>query len=139
MKGKFVPRNPSKYMGNPTEIIFRSKWELDIMRLLDTNDDVIGWGSEEVVIPYISPVDGKRHRYFTDMIIKKKNGDVVLVEVKPFKQTQQPKVSQKQTKQYIQEVATYVINKAKWKAAEEYCLLRGWKFQILTEKEIYGK
>ena len=139
MQGKFQPLNPSKYMGNPTNIVFRSKWELDVMRLLDNNSEVVGWGSEEVVIPYRSPLDGRVHRYFTDMIVKNKNGEVIIIEIKPYQQTQQPVPPKKQTKRFINEVTTYVVNQAKWKAAEEYCNSKGWKFIIMTEKEIYGK
>jgi len=139
MQGKFQPLNPSKYMGNPTNIVFRSSWELAVMRLLDNNPEVVGWGSEEVVIPYRSPLDGRVHRYFTDMIVKNKNGEVIIIEIKPYQQTQQPVPPKKQTKRFINEVTTYVVNQAKWKAAEEYCNTKGWKFMILTEKEIYGK
>jgi len=73
------------------------------------------------------------------MVVKKRDGETIIIEVKPFSQTQEPKRPKTQNKQYIHEVTTYVVNKAKWDAAEAYCNARGWKFQILTEKEIYGK
>ena len=38
----------------------------------DKNDDIIYWASEELAIPYINPIDKKRHRYFPDFIIKTK-------------------------------------------------------------------
>lgn len=31
---------------------------------------------------------------------------------------------------------TWGVNEAKWKAAEEYCKDRGWKFIIMTEHEL---
>jgi len=139
MKGRFQPKNPKKYIGNPTNIIYRSSWELHLMLFLDSNNDVVGWGSEEIVIPYISPMDNKMHRYFPDMIVKKKNDEVILIEVKPYQQTQEPKVPQKRTRTFLNEAATYLINQAKWKAAREYCADRKWTFQIITEKELYGK
>jgi hypothetical protein len=139
MKGRFQPKNPKKYIGNPTNIIYRSSWELHLMMFLDSNDDVVGWGSEEIVIPYISPMDNRMHRYFPDMIVKKKNNEVILIEVKPYQQTQEPKVPQKRTRTFLNEAATYLINQAKWKAAREYCADRKWTFQIITEKELYGK
>jgi hypothetical protein len=139
MKGKFTPKNPSKYLGNPTNIIWRSKWEMDLMRLLDSNPDVVCWGSEELVIPYVSPLDGKYHRYFTDFIMKNKKGEVFVIEVKPYKQTQQPEKPKRQTRRFIEEIKTYAVNQAKWKAATEYCKDRNYQFIIMTEKELYGK
>ena len=109
------------------------------MMEFDKNPDVVGWNSEELAIPYRSPVDGRVHRYFPDMLVKKRNGDVILVEVKPYHQTQEPKGPPKRTKAFIYEATTYLVNQAKWKAAEEYCKVRDWKFQIITEKELYGK
>jgi hypothetical protein len=139
MQGKFTPKNPGKYLGNPTNIIYRSKWEFDLMRLLDSNPDVVCWGSEEVVIPYRSPLDNRIHRYFTDFIMKNKKGEVYIIEVKPFKQTQPPVKPSRQTKRFVEEVKTYAVNQAKWKAADEYCKDKNYKFIIMTENEIYGK
>ena len=34
------------------------------------NSSVQEWGSEEIVIPYVSPVDGKRHKYYPDFYVK---------------------------------------------------------------------
>ena len=59
-----------------------------------------------------------------------------MVEVKPLRQTKQPKKQKKQTKAYITEVVTYAINQAKWEAAKEYCKDRGWEFMLITEKEL---
>ena len=56
-QGKFRPRNPSKYAGDPTNIIYRSHWELKLMSYLDKHTHVMKWSSEEVVIPYKSPID----------------------------------------------------------------------------------
>lgn len=108
---------------------------------LDESSTILGWNSEDVVIPYISPVDGRAHRYFVDFLVvaKAPNGDkvITLIEVKPFAQTQLPKASAKKTKErYMNEVATYAVNQAKWAAAEAYCAKRGWKFTVLTENDI---
>jgi hypothetical protein len=139
-QGSFRPRNPDKYQGNPNNIVYRSLWELKLMRYLDDHSEVISWGSEEVAIPYRSPVDGKIHRYFPDFVVKKKNRDgtssTIMIEVKPRAQTIEPKVQKKATKKYINEVMTWGINQAKWKAAENYCQDRMWKFQLMTEKEL---
>lgn len=139
--GKFIPTNPKKYSGDPTNIIFRSLWEKKVMTKLDTSPQVIEWGSEEVVIPYISPIDGKVHRYFVDFYARiqyaDKNTKTFLIEVKPKKQTQEPKKQKRITKSYITEVATWGVNSAKWKAATEFCLDRGWEFKILTEDDLF--
>jgi hypothetical protein len=144
-KGVFRARNPKKYKGDASNIIYRSRWELKLMAHLDMHPDVIEWSSEEIVIPYRSPIDGKRHRYFVDFYVKKRNAngviESVLIEVKPLAQTKPPDVThvlnkQKPTRRYINEVMTWGINSAKWQAAEEYCKDRGWKFVIMTEKEL---
>jgi hypothetical protein len=139
-KGKFQPRNPQKYLGDPSNIIYRSRWELKFMRWLDNHPGVLQWGSEELVIPYRSPIDGRVHRYFPDFIIKKKTPDgkvdTVIVEIKPFAQTKPPTVQAKATKRYITEVQNWGINSSKWEAAVNYCKDRGWKFEIITEKEL---
>lgn len=137
--GRFVPNNPTKYLGNPTNIWYRSMWERRVMVHLDTNSSVLEWSSEEIIIPYLSPIDNRYHRYFPDFFVRTNIGAIIL-EVKPRAQAIMPeKKGEKVTKRYLQEVMTYGINQAKWKAAEEYCLDRGWKFKVITEKELFGK
>lgn len=139
-KGYFKPINPSKYKGDLSNIIYRSGWEAKFMAFLDKHPDVIQWSSEETIVPYKSPVDGKWHRYFPDFIVKKKNRDgkieTVMVEIKPEAQTKEPVKKKTINKAYINEVMTYGVNQAKWAAAREFCEDRKWKFQIITEKEL---
>lgn len=138
--GRFTPKNPKKYVGDHTNIIYRSSWECKVMSWLDRNDDIISWASEELIIPYKSPVDNRVHRYFPDFLVKVKTRDgksrTMLLEVKPKKQTIQPVPRKRVTKQYLNEVTTYAVNVAKWDAATEYCLDRGWEFKILTEEHL---
>ena len=138
--GQFRPRNPKKYIGDSNNIIYRSTWECNVMSWLDLNDNIISWASEEVIIPYISPVDNRYHRYFPDFLVKVKTREgttkTMMLEVKPKKQTRPPEPQKRKTKQYINEVVTWGINQSKWKAAEEYCLDRGWEFKILTEEHL---
>ena len=139
-KGKFSPRNPQKYLGDYKNIIYRSTWECKVMAWLDKRPDVIAWSSEEMCIPYLSPVDGKMHRYFPDFIVKVKQestGQVVtlMIEVKPDKQSRPPQKKSRITKQYIQEVVTWGVNQAKWKAAIEYCKDRKWEFMVMTSTD----
>jgi hypothetical protein len=138
--GKFTPKNPQKYVGDHTNIIYRSSWECKVMSWLDRNTDIISWASEELIIPYVSPVDNRTHRYFPDFIVKVKSKDgktkTMIIEVKPKKQTKEPEKKKRVTKQYIQEVVTWGVNQAKWKAATEYCLDRGWDFKLITEDHL---
>jgi hypothetical protein len=140
-QGKFRPKNPSKYKGNPTNIQYRSGWELKLMNYLDTHPEVIQWSSEEVVIPYKSPVDRRIHRYFPDFVYTSvRNGkrDTVMVEIKPYAQTVPPALAEgkKVDRRYKTKVITYGINDAKWRAAREFCADRGWQFRIMTEYDL---
>lgn len=140
LKGKFSPKNIHKYRGDYRNIIYRSSWELKFMKYCDERDTVLEWGSEEIVIPYRSPLDNRIHRYFVDFYVKIKdsNNNITkyLIEIKPKKQTVEPKIPKKRTKSYIYEVTEYVKNQAKWSAAEDFCLDRNWKFMILTEDNL---
>lgn len=140
-QGKFVPKNPNKYKGDPTNIVYRSRWELVVMMKFDSHPDVVEWSSEELVVPYRSPLDNKIHRYFPDFIMKRKDKDgkikTFMIEVKPKAQTVPPKVQNKVTKRYINEVATWGVNSAKWKMAEQYCADRGWEFMKITEDDLF--
>lgn len=142
-QGFFKPKNPSKYIGDPTNIVYRSGWEKRVMDWCDTNSNVIRWGSEEIVIPYVSPVDGRVHRYFTDFYVEAvgRDGGVrkMILEVKPAAQTQPPAQPKRKTKRYISEVVTYGVNQAKWKAAKEYCDDKGWEFSVITEQDLFKK
>lgn len=139
-KGRYRVKNPAKYKGDINDVIYRSGWELKFMNWCDTTDSVLEWGSEIAVIPYISPVDKKIHRYFVDFYIKVKdkagNTKKYLVEIKPKKFTQEPIKPKKVTKNFIEEVFTYGVNQAKWKAAREFCEDRNWEFIVLTEDEL---
>jgi hypothetical protein len=138
--GTFTPLNPQKYKGDYKNITYRSSWEKKVMIWLDKNPGIISWSSEEVIVPYKSPADGKWHRYFVDFYVQVKtvNGELKseLWEVKPKKQTSEPQVKKRITKQYINEVVTWSINQAKWAAATEFCKDRGWSFRILTEDHL---
>lgn len=131
-KGKYKLKKPEKYDGDHTQVIYRSGWERFAFKWCENQEDIKSWSSEETIIPYISAVDNKYHRYFVDLKLNMRDGSVVLVEIKPDKQTRPPK-SKRRTKRFISESLEYVKNECKWKAAKEYCLDRGWHFQIWTE------
>ena len=141
LQGFFKPINPKKYKGDSTNIIYRSSWELKAFMYMDMNDFVISWSSEEIVIPYISPKDGKVHRYFPDIFAKmqtKTGIKTFLIEIKPECQIQPPKPPKKKkvTQRYLNEVMTFSINQAKWSSAQDYCKKMGWEFVTLNEHEL---
>ena len=139
-RGKYQPSYPKKYKGDPTNVVYRSLWERRFMNYCDNNENVLEWGSEEIALPYRSQLDNKIHRYFPDFYIKicESDGSIqkYIIEIKPQKQTIEPKVQKKKTKGYIFEVKEWVRNQAKWKVAQEFCEDRQWKFKIITEHEL---
>ena len=141
-KGKYQPSFPKKYKGDPTNIVYRSLWERTFMKYCDTNENILEWFSEEICVPYRSPIDNKIHRYFPDFYIKVKesNGSIkkYIIEIKPKKQTIEPQVQKRKTKGYIYEVYEYAKNQAKWEAAKEWCADRGYEFKVLTEDNLFG-
>ena len=138
-KSKYNPENPNKYVGNFDKIICRSTWERKMCKYLDLNEKVKKWSSEELAIPYYSPVNRKWRKYYPDFLceIEDKTGKIVkyIIEVKPEKQTKHP--IQKNKRKYLNEMATYTINTCKWKAAIKLCEDNGWIFKIITEKELF--
>jgi hypothetical protein len=142
-QGKYAPLNPQKIIGDPNNLVYRSSWEKVVMSRFDVAPFIIKWGSECLYIPYRSPKDKRIHRYFIDFVIVTKKDNkyqVTLIEVKPNSQTKVPrKTERKSDKTYLTEGITYLVNQAKWSAAEEYCKQKGFNFMILTEKEIFNK
>ena len=141
IKSIYKPSHPEKYLGNSNNIICRSSWERQFCRYCDTNPNVVKWASEELAIRYISPVDGRPHRYYPDFLIevKEKSGKLkkYVIEIKPKKQTQPPVKKKRVTKGFILEAKTYAVNQAKWKAAVEFCNDNLIEFKIITEDELY--
>lgn len=140
-QGKFKPKNPKKYNGDPTNIIYRSSYELKFMNYCDLTESIDQWKSEEIFIPYKSPIDGKTHRYFPDFFVKYKdknnNNRTLIIEIKPEKDLKMPPTNpQKRTKSWAYQVQTWMKNQAKWNAAEEWCKDRNYEFKILTERDL---
>jgi len=135
-KGRYLPKNPEKYIGNPQNIIYRSNWEQRLFYRLDNDPGVAKWASEEFSIPYLSPIDNKIHRYFPDVYVENVNGEKFVIEIKPSKETKLPEKKASNSKRYLTEVSTYLINKSKWEAAIKFCEEKGWSFKIITEREL---
>ena len=138
-KGWFRPKNPKKYKGDAANVVYRSNWELRVMKHFDEDPNILWWASEELVIPYRSPIDQRMHRYFPDFIahVRQKTGKekTIVIEIKPEKQTKKP-IQKRQTRKFLEEAATYAINQEKWRAADIFCQKEGWDFMVLTEKDL---
>ena len=135
-KGIYRPSYPKKYVGDPNRIVYRSLLERRFMLYCDRTEDIVNWASEEISIPYISPIDKKLHRYYPDFIVKTSKGKKLIIEIKPYRQVSQPKAPKRKTKSYLREQLEYIKNNAKWKAAKAFCEDKGFEFKILTEKEL---
>lgn len=149
-QGQFRPGNIKKYTGDVNNIVFRSGMELCLFKYLDGNPNIVGWSSEETIIPYILPtidqktkkVVNKMHRYFMDVKaeVRMKDGTTktYLIEVKESTQTRPPKLPKtgKKTARFLREQQTYNVNHVKWETAEKVCQKMGWEFLIMTEKQL---
>lgn len=137
--GYFDKYNPLKYRGD-RPIIYRSGWELQFMRLCEFNPEVLEWSSESIVIPYtmkeLCKKTGKfvekRHNYHADFVVVLKNGDKILIEIKPLSQS--PK-----TESSIQRDPVHYKNARKWKAALNWCKLNNYKFRVINETHLKTK
>lgn len=133
--GRFLPKNPSKYLGDHNRIMWRSSWELRLFQWLDTTPAIIQWASEEFSIPYLHPFDGKVHQYYPDALViyKDKYGNIKkeIVEVKPYKETVLTPRATDRDKQAL------AINMAKWRFASDFATKQGLTFRVITEKSMF--
>jgi len=139
-KGLFKPKNIEKYQGDPCKITYRSLWERKFMVFCDNNPNILKWSSEEIIIPYIS-IDNKIHNYYVDFWVKIKTKlgiETFLIEIKPLKQCQPPKIkdNKKISKKELQEIKKWNINTKKWLYAKKFAEEKNWKFKILTENHL---
>lgn len=136
-QGVFVPKNPAKYQGT-TPIVYRSSWELRVMRWFDGNPSIMLWASESLVIPYFFEYDNKMHRYYVDFLARMVRRDgsqaTFAIEVKPYKETLPPTTRKRE--RLLTESETYMKNQAKWAAAKAFCDAKGITFIVLTEKDL---
>jgi hypothetical protein len=97
------------------------------MKWLDEKTDVIEWSSEELSIAYKSPVDNRAHRYFPDMLAKIRQPDgsikTILIEIKPEKQTKEPKKQKKYLKSILQRLQHGVSTKLNGKLQKIFVMI----------------
>ena len=133
LRGKYKLKCPEKYIGDPTKVIYRSRWELRTFQFLEKNPNVFKWASEEIKIPYFD-YKGKLHRYYPDLYFELRNGKKYLVEIKPASQTRPPTTSNH--RRFIKEQVRFKINQAKWEAAKDFCARSGLEWRIWTERDL---
>lgn len=133
-KTRFTPKNINKYIGDASKIVCRSLWERNVCKFCDETPSIIKWSFEEIIVPYINPLDKKFHNYYPDFLIQFKIDEQIktwMVEVKPKKQTYLKENASKKEK------IAWITNSAKWEAAKKYCEKNNMEFKIITEKEIF--
>lgn len=134
-QGKFTPKFPEKYIGTKSPT-YRSSWEFYFMKFCDEHPSVAKWASESIRIPYRNPLTGKHTIYVPDFFIAyaDKGGKqrVELIEVKPANQTHREKLGRSRVNQ-----ASWIVNQAKWEAANAYCKQKGIRFRVITENDIF--
>jgi hypothetical protein len=133
-QGVYKVTNPLKYVGK-REPRYRSGWELAFMRFLDSNDHILQWASESIVIPYRHPLTGKMTNYVPDFLITYRTRDnrmcAEVIEIKPKKQ------SVLESKASARDRAVVAINYSKWDAATKWCRRQGLQFRVITEDDIF--
>ena len=133
-QGVFQPTNPAKYVGKKSPR-YRSGWEMAFMRFCDTNDHVLQWASESIVIPYRHPLTGKMTNYVPDFLVvyRDKNNTMKaeVVEIKPKKQ------SIIESKASNRDRAVVAVNYAKWDAATKWANRNGLHFRVITETDMF--
>lgn len=135
-RGRFTPKNPQKYVGKVSNIIFRSSWELRMMQFFDNSPSVLQWCSEEFSISYKKPTDGRIHQYYPDFMVVyvDKSGITKreIIEVKPLKETVlQPGANERDR-------LVWLINQAKWEAANAFAAAKGATFRVITEVSMFN-
>lgn len=151
VSGYYQLINKSKYISDPTKIVYRSSLELKFCTFIDKNPRILKWGSEVVGVPYQGS-DNKPHTYWMDYyveILNPKNPagyDRLLIEVKPSQEVDKiiknlpPQKPLKSTPTSLRNweyaILEHYKNKLKWVAAQEYARIKGMSFQIVTEKTL---
>jgi hypothetical protein len=144
-QGKYKIKNVQKYIGDPTDIVYRSSWEYKFMLYCDLNEDILKWGSEVFKIPYVDYL-GKSRTYIPDFYLETRNStnpdfmNKYVIEIKPEKEIREPEIpkniSEKKLKNLEYELGVWQKNKYKWKYAIEWCNNRDMKFWLVTEKHL---
>lgn len=139
-QGYYNPKNPNKYIGDLSKIIYRSSWEFKFLRLCDESPNIVRYSSEPISIPYLSPIDKRVHKYYIDFYVEQKCSDGQVqrwfIEVKPAKHTKMPKKPKKESVKslgnYVSAVKRFLVNREKFKAARNYAKQQNMMFGVIS-------
>lgn len=138
-RGKYVPTNRDKYIGDVTKIRYLSSWELKMFVWCDKSPKVVRWNSEDFIVKYLSPIDNRIHRYLIDVYVEvlQLDGSIQrkLLEIKPAKECKPPRKS-KNMAHYYKALRTWKVNEAKWASARHVAEMNNMTFHLITEKEL---
>jgi len=94
---------------------YDSSWELEYMKELEKNDDIVKWTKNHGIrIPYFDE-DGKYRTYAPDFLVQRTDGTVELHEMKGGHLLQNP------------------ITKRKMDAAREWCKTRKMNLRLVSK------
>lgn len=100
------------------KIHVKSSWEKKHALMLDEDKDVLNFQYEAICIRY--NYKGKKKNYYPDFLVRMKNGDIIMHEVKPKK------------------LMSYGRNKPKAASGRRFCRKMGWKYKIITEDVLFA-
>lgn len=123
----------------------RSSFENRMFTWLDTNKNVVSWGSEVIQIKYFNKNDGKQHIYWVDVYMEMMHQDGMvrkhIIEVKPEKKTKPPKIPKNKTRKamfnYQYALAEYNQNQSKWEEARRWASSHNMVFSVVTEEALF--
>lgn len=140
-QGFFRPKNPDKYIGDLSKIIYRSAWELKFLMFCDREERVLKYSIEMVTVPYYNPITKRVNNYtidfYMELLNEKGEVDKWLIEVKPKKFCFKPEPPKRKTERslhtYKKNLETSFINRAKFTAARGFARDNDMQFGIVTE------
>lgn len=100
-------------------VAFESSLERDFLVLLDFDPNVLNVHGQPLTLQF-KEAEGRTRSYTPDVLVEYREARPVLYEVK----------YREDLRSQWQEL------RPKFKAAHRYCKAKGWRFQIITEKEI---
>lgn len=100
-------------------VSYRSSYELQAYHLLDADMTVMSYATETLQLWY--EIDGKKKRYFPDIIVKRFEKPDLIIEVKPARHCDR------------------AVNVLKQQAAIDYCKINGLDYELWTEEKLFGE
>jgi hypothetical protein len=99
------------------KILTKSTWEKTFALILDEDKNVLNFQYEPLAIRY--NYKGGKRNYYPDFLVRMKNGDIFLYEIKP------------------KNLVNLSKNKPKAAAGRRFCRKMGWEYAIITEEKLF--